>query len=109
MVERLLKNQFVGFGEQFPENTIKPVSDVSSQLQMLGLVFSNWDVRGLIQEDIGGHQHGVRVQAEARELIALVFLLFELNHLVQPRQRSQRRKKPLHLQVSWNMRLYEQS
>ena len=74
---------------------------------MLLLVFAHRHQVGVIQEDVGGHQHRVIEQAY-RHLVALLHsLLLELNHPLQPVERSHAVQQPAQLAVGRHMALNE--
>ena len=58
--------------------------DVAGQLDMLLLVVADRHVGRLVEQDVGGLQHRIGEQADARALAVLARLLLELGHAVEP-------------------------
>jgi len=104
----LFEHQFARLRKQVSEQSIEALSEVASELKVLGLVFADWNVGGLVEQDVSSHQYGVGIQAQTRQFVALPFLFFELNHPVEPAERCEVAEEPLHLGVSADVRLHEQ-
>ena len=54
-----------------PKLVVEPDRDVAGELDVLALVVADGDLLGVVQQDVGGHQHRVVEQADADELLAL--------------------------------------
>jgi hypothetical protein len=65
---------------------VELAGDVAGQLQVLLLVLAHRHVGGLVDQDVGGLQHRIGVEADAGALLVLAALLLELGHAVQPAQ-----------------------
>ena len=57
--------------------------DVAHQLDVLALVVADRDLVGAAGQHVGGHQHGVEVQAGGDKLTLLRRLVLELRHPVE--------------------------
>ena len=58
---------------------VEPQRDVPGQLHVLDLVLAHGDLVGVVEQDVGGHEHRVVEQPGADRLLALALLL-ELGH-----------------------------
>ena len=52
--------------ERVAEAVVEPDRDVARQLDVLALVVADGDLVGVVEEDVGGHQHRVVEEADAR-------------------------------------------
>ncbi len=96
-----------GHHERFAVQRIESLRDVARQLQMLRLIVAHRHDRGLVQQNIGGHQHRVLQQPVADCLLALRLGLV-LRHALQPSDRGHARQHPRELGVRRNRRLHHQ-
>lgn len=96
------------FGEEVAEHAVVAVADVSGQFEVLRLVLANGDETGLVEQNVGGHEHGVGVEREARVVVAGGLFLFELDHFVEPTEGRHRRQEPHHLSVGSHVTLHKQ-
>jgi hypothetical protein len=75
-------------GERIAIHRVEPLGDISCELEVLRLVIAHGHDRGVVQQNIGGHQHRVLQQpvTHARKLVVLAFRRFglrlELRHPV---------------------------
>ena len=60
---------------------IESLDQVSGEFQMLLLVLTDGNRVGPEQENVGGHQHRIRIQTEVRS--RPIRLVFELSHAIQ--------------------------
>src|SRR5260370_36707719 len=95
-----------------PRSTLFPYttlfrSDVARKLQMLLLVFADWHVGRLVDEDVRRHQHRVGIKTEAGHISMLASLFLELRHTVEPAERREATEQPSQLGVSGNHALVE--
>ncbi len=81
--------------------------DVARQLEMLFLVLADRHVRGLVDQDVGGHQRRIGVEAERDVLAVLAGLLLELRHAVHPAEPGDAIEDPGELGVLGHHRLVE--
>ena len=81
--------------------------DVAGQLQVLLLVLAHRHVGGLVDQDVGGLQHRVGVEADARALLVLAGLVLELGHPVEPAEPGHALEDPGQLGVRRHRRLRE--
>jgi hypothetical protein len=65
------------------EAVVEPLTDVACQLDVVTLVLADGDLVGVVEEDVGGLQHGVVEQSDADGLALPRGLLLELGHLSQ--------------------------
>lgn len=70
-----------GESEDFAEAVIKALGEAAGELEMLELVFTDWDVDGVVEEDVGGHEDGVVENADVNTVFAFAFV-FVLGHAV---------------------------
>ena len=63
----------VAFGhhERVAEAVVEADRDVAGELDVLALVVADGHLVGVVEEDVGGHQHRVVEQADAHRLLAL--------------------------------------
>ena len=81
--------------------------DVACQLHVLTLVVADGHLLGVVEEDVGDHQHRVVEQPDAHELLALGLLL-ELGHAPQLAERGRAVEHPGELGVRPHVALDEQ-
>src|SRR5271155_4168956 len=74
---------------------------------MLLLVFPDWHVGRLVDENVRRHQHRVGIKTEAGHIAMFPGLLLELRHTVEPPERRQATEQPSQLSVSGNHALVE--
>lgn len=60
--------------ESLFERAIVQVCNVARELQMLDLIFTNWNMRRMVQKDIGGLKNGVCEQAQRKMSLVHIFL-----------------------------------
>ena len=75
---------------------------------MLLLVIANGNVRGLVDQNVGGLEHGVGEQPDARAVLVLTRFLLELGHPVEPAHPRGALKDPGKLGVRRDRTLREQ-
>ena len=93
--------------ERVAEVVVEPDRDVARELDVLALVVADRDLVGVVEEDVGGHQHRVVEQADAHGLLA-VGLLLELRHAPQLAERGDAVEHPGELGVGPHVALHEQ-
>ena len=49
---------------------------------MLFLIFADWDLVGVVEEDVGGHESGVGEEADTNKVFA-IRLVFVLGHTIE--------------------------
>ncbi len=69
---------------------VELLCDVAGQFEVLLLVLAHGDMRRAVGKDVGGHQHGIIVEADGGVLAILARLLLELRHAVQPAEAGRR-------------------
>ena len=70
---------------------VEALRDVAREIEVLTLVVADRNALGLVEEDVDGHQDGVREEGHGDERLMLG-LLFELRHpakLTEARHRAQ--------------------
>ena len=82
--------------------------DVAHQLDMLLLVLADRDVGRLVEQDVGGLQDRVGVEADADALAVLARFLLELGHPVEPAHPRRAGEQPGHFGMGGDARLVEQ-
>ena len=73
----------VGHDEGFAVERIEALGDVAGQFQVLRLVVAHGHDAGLVEQDVGGHEHGVLQQSVADGFL-LGGLHLVLRHALQP-------------------------
>ena len=66
------------------EVVVELLRDVAGELQVLLLVVADRHVGGAVEQNVGGHQHGIVVEPDRSVLPVLARLLLELGHAVEP-------------------------
>ena len=94
-----------GHHEGFAVERIEALRDVARQFQVLRLVLAHRHDAGLVEQDIGGHQHRVLQQAVAHRFL-LGGLGFVLRHALQPAHRRDAGEHPGQLGVRRHRRLH---
>ena len=61
----------LGHDERLAEVVVETDRDVARELDVLALVVADRDFLGVVEEDVGDHQHRVVEQPDAHELLAL--------------------------------------
>ena len=98
----------LGDGEGRPVAGVEPGGQVAAQLQVLPLVLPDRDPVGLVEQDVGGHQHRVGEQPDGRALRAhLGGLVLELGHPLGLAEPGQAAEDPGELGVLGDLRLQE--
>ncbi len=101
-----------GHDERVAVVVVEADRDVARQLDVLALVVADRDFLGVVQQDVGGHEHRIVEQADAHEtlraLVDLVALLLELRHTAQLAERRDAVQQPRQLGVRSYVALQEQ-
>ena len=92
--------------ERLPEAGVEPLRDVPRELEVLALVVADRDAVGLVEQDVAGHQHGVREEPRRHEL-ALVGLVLELGHPPELAVARDGREQPTRLGMRGDVALGE--
>ncbi len=93
-------------GEALAEAGVPAPRDLPHQLQVLELVLPHRHERRLVQEHVGGLEHGVIEQAGGNALLALRLVL-ELGLALELPERCDRGEEPVELGVLGDVRLHE--
>ena len=64
-------NVAFGHDERVAERVVEADRDVAGELDVLALVVADGHLVGVVEEDVGGHQHRVVEQADGHRLLAL--------------------------------------
>jgi hypothetical protein len=75
---------------------------------MLLLILTHRHMRGLVQQDVGGHQDRVGIEAQDGIVLLLARLFLELGHAVQPAERRVAGQDPVQFGMAGHRRLVEQ-
>ncbi len=109
---RLGRDDRIGQGEDGrvfrSEVVVELLGDVAGQLQVLLLVLAHRHVGRLVEQDVGGLEHGVGEQRDRGALAVLAGLVLELRHAVQPAHPGRAVQQPLQLGMGGNLGLVEQ-
>ena len=71
-----------GQGEEVAETMVEALGEAASQLKVLELVFADGDELGVVEENIGRHQHGIVKNPDVDAVFAFAFVLI-LGHTVK--------------------------
>ena len=83
------------------------MGDVTRQLQVLLLVFPDWNEVRVIEKDVCRHQNGVIQKADGDVVPLFHGLFLELNHPLQPVERCHAVQQPAQLTVGGDLTLDE--
>ena len=78
-----LGDERLGELEGIGEGIVEARADVAAELDMLALILADGDEVGLVEQDIGGHEHGIGKQARGDIICMLLRFHFELRHARQ--------------------------
>jgi hypothetical protein len=82
---RLAEDQRLGQREEVDAVVvIELLRDIACELDMLLLVLAHRHMRRLVEQDVGGHQRRIGVEAERRGLAVFACLVLELRHPIHP-------------------------
>jgi hypothetical protein len=101
------RNGRLGHHQHVTEPVVEPDGHLAGQLEVLALVVAHRDPRGVVEHDVGGHEHGVGEQAHPDGLLALALVL-ELGHAPQLAHGGDALEQPGHLGVLDHVALDEQ-
>jgi hypothetical protein len=87
---------------------VELLRQVAGELEVLLLVVADRDERGVVEEDVRRHQHGVEQQAGIDRLL-LAGLVLELGHPLQLAERTEAAEDPSQLRVADDMGLREKT
>src|SRR2546421_171426 len=96
----------LGDADRLHEAIVEALGDVARQLEMLALVVADRHEVGLVEQDVAGHQDGIREEPGRDELLALGLLL-ELHHAAQLAVARHGRKEPRRFGVRGHVALTE--
>mmetsp|Transcript_14434 Transcript_14434/g.57521 ORF Transcript_14434/g.57521 Transcript_14434/m.57521 type:complete len:432 (+) Transcript_14434:1001-2296(+) len=91
----------------FAKLVVEAARDVARQLQVLALVLADGHEPGLVQQDVGRHEHGVVEEADADVLALLDGLFLVLDHALEPVHRCRAVEQPGEFGVRRDVRLQE--
>ena len=98
-----------GHGEGLPEAVVEPGREVAGQLEVLALVVTDRHLVGLVDEDVGGHEHRVGEQPDRAAVGALALaLVLELRHPAGLAEPGHALQHPRQLHVLGHVALHEQ-
>jgi hypothetical protein len=103
---RLLEDVRLGHREHRTEAGVHPLGEVARDLQVLALVLADRDERGVVHEDVGGHEHRVGEQPDVG-VVPLGGLVLELRHAAHLAHRRLAGQDPRELGVLANVALAE--
>lgn len=108
-LRRLLEDVRGRHGEGVAVGLVEAVREVAGQLQVLALVLADGDLVGLVQQDVGDHQHRVGEQADGGAVVALLGgLVLELRHPGGLAEAGDAVHQPAELGVLGDVALHEQ-
>ena len=102
------ESDILWYREELTEQPIKSCANVLTKLKVLRLILTYRHKVRLVEHYISGHEHGVAIQRETGMLVTLGLFIFELDHFVEPAERSHSREEPHHLSMGCNIRLDEE-
>lgn len=83
--------------------------EVAAEFDMLFLVFADGDAIGVVEEDIGGHEDGIKQQACADEVcVAALRFILKLGHAFELAERAEAAEDPCEFIVADDVALGEQ-
>src|SRR5262249_20596769 len=86
---------------------VELLRDIARELQVLLLVVSDRHMGRSVNENVGGHQGRISVEADRRILTVLACLLLELGHAVEPTQAGHAVEYPGELRMLRDLALVE--
>ncbi len=89
------------------EIVVELLCDVADQFKVLFLVFADGHVGAFVQQDVGGHQVRVGIEADGGVFLVLAGLFLELGHAVEPPQAGHAIEDPGQLRVAGHLALVE--
>ena len=102
-------NVAFGHDERVAEVVVEANRDVAGELDVLALVVADRHFFGVVQHDVGDHQHRVVEEADAHRFVAaLGGLVLELRHAAQLAERRHAVEDPGELGVGAHVALHEQ-
>ena len=93
--------------EDVAEAAVEPDGHIACQLEVLALVIADRDPLSVVEDDIGGLQHGIGEQPDPDRLLAGTLVL-ELRHPLQLTHGGSALEQPCHLGVLDHVALDEQ-
>ena len=97
----------LGHDERLAVEPVEPLGDVPRKLDVLPLVVPHRHLVGVVEDDVGGHQHRVVEQA-GRHALVPGRLVLELGHPLQPAHGRDAVQQPAPLGVCLHVALDEQ-
>jgi hypothetical protein len=67
-----------GMANTSPYRVLKRYANIAGQLQMLFLIVTDRHLIGLVEQDVGGHQHRIVEQADVDVILVALRLVLEL-------------------------------
>ena len=105
---RFAEDQWFHDGENsLPEIVVEFLRHVPGQFQVLFLILAYGHMGSLVQQNIGGHQHGINIQPGGGVFAILARFLLELGHPVQPAQARYAVEDPGQFSMGRNLALIE--
>ncbi len=86
---------------------VELLGDIAGQFQVLTLVFTDRYMGCLVDQDIGGLQHGVGIETHRSALLVLAGLVLELSHTIEPAEAGDTVQQPGQFAVGAHGRLRE--
>ena len=98
-----------GHHERLAVALVEPLGQVPGQLQVLALIVADRHPVGVVEQDVGGHEHRVGEQPDPGRLLALLGrLVLELRHAPQLTHAGRALQQPGQLGVGRHVALHEQ-
>ena len=104
---RRLRQQRLRLGEDLAEAVVELPRHLARQLEVLQLVLADRHAVGAVDEDVGGHQHGIGEERRVDVLRLALRLVLVLRHPLQRAHRRHRAEDPGELGVFGNRGLDE--
>ncbi|CZW17140.1 Uncharacterised protein [Enterobacter hormaechei] len=101
------RNKRLRHFEHVTVKRIEALGNIAAQLQVLLLVFTHRHLVGLVQQNVGRHQHRIIKQTGVDILRVARRLILELGHAAQLAEIGVAVQRPAQLRVLWHVRLNE--
>ena len=94
-------------GDGVDEIIVELLGNIPRKLEMLLLIFADGNMGCAVDENIGGHQGGIGVEADGCVFAVLASLFLELRHPVEPAEACRAIENPGQFRVLGNLTLVE--